>query len=120
VRNAVCTGLAAVALAGCGGGDEKKPKAPDPAVMKGQDAVAKSRVRESIAYLEACYVDRNSYMGCPSGNSAVSATTTDGTYVLRTRSQSGAEFVATKAYKVPLKRTCTPAGRGGCGVGGVW
>src|SRR4051794_13168773 len=85
---------------------------------KGQDASAKSDVRNEVSQIESCYTDTQDYQnGCPNAESPLAGGiqytgAATGFTVMQT-SKSGNTFTITKANGV-YTRTCTPAGSGSC------
>jgi type IV pilus assembly protein PilA len=100
---------------------------------KGQDASAKSDVRNAISQVEACFTETTKYTTCqtatqvpqlPAG-AVVSApsdpsSSSNGGYTVTAASKSGNSFVITKNTTGTYTRTCTTAGNGGCPTGGSW
>jgi type IV pilus assembly protein PilA len=100
---------------------------------KGQDASAKSDVRNAVSQIESCFTDTQKYSTCqtqaqvpqlPAG-AVVSATSdpgagTNGGYKVTAASKSGNSFVITKNNNGSYGRTCTTGGDGGCPTGGSW
>lgn len=107
---------------------------------KGQDASAKSNVRNVAAAVESCYAETKSYEVCDSlaeleatdtkpgveltdetekKKGAVSVTTTTDTYTIAGYSQSNNTFVMAKAADGTSSRSCTTGAGAGCGTG-VW
>ena len=79
---------------------------------KGQDAQAKSAVRNTISQVESCAVDApgNSYENC--GADAVDGATVDGTatgWTVSKTSDSGKECSATKTTPVACEAAAAPA-----------
>jgi type IV pilus assembly protein PilA len=98
--------------------------------QKGQDASAKSNVRNLVSHMESCFTTAEDYTNCASGqdvtNSGLPIGTANGQveinaanatgYTLVGHSMSGNTFTYTKAGATTTK-TCT--GSGGCN-GGSW
>jgi type IV pilus assembly protein PilA len=98
--------------------------------QKGQDASAKSNVRNLVSHMESCFTTAEDYTNCAAGqdvtNSGLPIGTANGQveinaanatgYTLIGHSQSGNTFTYTKAGATTTK-TCT--GSGGCN-GGAW
>jgi type IV pilus assembly protein PilA len=100
---------------------------------KGQDAEAKSNVRNLVSHMESCFTGPESYASCnashtdiaasgidvvtgaPAANSGETGITNLGTatYTLTGESKSGHEFVYTKNGG-NVSKTCSPANDGGC------
>ena len=102
---------------------------------KGQDASAKSNVRNVISHMESCFATQETYVGCNASHSDLTGTgvtVVNGTtpaadqvgisgqnatdYLLVGESESGNEFRAAKTA-TGINRTCT--GDGGCN-GSTW
>jgi type IV pilus assembly protein PilA len=97
---------------------------------KGQDAEAKSNVRNLVSHMESCFAGTETYAGCDTSsdvtNSGIPRGTSNGTveitpngttgYTLVGRSKSSNTFTFTKNGSTTTK-TCT--GSGGCN-GGSW
>ena len=103
---------------------------------KGQDASAKSDVRNAVSQIESCFADEQTYANCGPSAAAMSKTNTgltfgataDNTvptiglvatatgYTITAKSKSTIDFVITKQNNGPSVRTCTVAGttKGGC------
>jgi type IV pilus assembly protein PilA len=95
---------------------------------KGQDASAKSDVRNAVSQIESCFTDQQDYTKCdsqgevpqlPTGASVTGATATGG-YTVSADSKSGNKFTILKKADGSYDRTCTTAGEGGCPTGGSW
>ena len=82
---------------------------------KGQDASAKSDVRNAVTQVESCYADTQAYRACAvagtmtsAGLTGVTATSSASTnYTLTETSRSGNVFKITKADDGTTTRTCT-------------
>jgi type IV pilus assembly protein PilA len=99
--------------------------------QKGQDASAKSDVRNLVSHMESCFSQKETYVGCAAsqdvtssgidltdkGNSyvTISNPSVDG-YVLTGTSKSTHTFTYTKTA-AGSTRTCSPANDGGCNAG---
>ena len=86
---------------------------------KGQDASAKSDVRNAVSQMESCFTSTSTYVGCPDNESPLaqgvvaSGQSTSG-YVVTQVSKSGTSFVITKDGTTgAYTRTCS-ANAGGC------
>jgi type IV pilus assembly protein PilA len=107
---------------------------------KGQDADAKSNVRNVAASVESCYTETNSYTDCDTTaelgavdtkpgvdftdttakeEGAVAVTATADTFTVAAYSRSRNVFFLAKDAD-GYTRTCTTGGTGGCHVGDVW
>jgi type IV pilus assembly protein PilA len=101
--------------------------------QKGQDAEAKSNVRNLVSHMESCFTTAETYVGCDAaqtdiassglpvgagGSLAISAQTTTG-YTLVGTSKSGHTFTYAKTAAGTTK-SCTPAGGGGGCNAGAW
>jgi type IV pilus assembly protein PilA len=92
---------------------------------KGQDASAKSDVRNAVSQMESCYTDNQTYAGCPNSDSplasgvAPSGQSTTG-YVVTETSKSNTVFSITKNSDGTYTRACSPTGSGGCPTSGSW
>jgi type IV pilus assembly protein PilA len=87
---------------------------------KGQDASAKSDVRNAVSQMESCYTDQQTYVGCPNTDSPLatgvtpSGQTASG-YKVSATSKSGNVFDITKvAATGKYLRECTTHGTAGC------
>ena len=101
---------------------------------KGQDASAKSDVRNAVSQIESCFTDNSKYTTCqttaqvpglPVGATVSSPTdptsTASGGYSVAATSKSGNVFTITKNGTTgAYTRSCTTAGNGGCQTGGSW
>ena len=93
---------------------------------KGQDASAKSDLRNAVSQMESCYTDAQTYLNCPNTESPISPDVTpsaqsDTGYVVTEVSKSGTTFVITRdPVTGNYARTCDNGGKGGCKTGGVW
>jgi type IV pilus assembly protein PilA len=110
---------------------------------KGQDASAKSDVRNAVSQVESCYTDQQNYNNCTTstqlGNTGLNVVTgapaagqvqitaqqnTGGQYTGYTivaASFSGDTFTITKDPNTGLTtRSCTNSATGGCKAGSVW
>lgn len=93
---------------------------------KGQDAEAKSNVRNLVSHMESCYTAKQTYVGCDAtysdiANSGITGVAISGQsatdYKLVGTSKSGNTFTYQKTAADP--RTCSPTDAGGCN-GGKW
>jgi type IV pilus assembly protein PilA len=96
--------------------------------QKGQDADAKSNVRNLASHVESCFTNAETYVGCNTSQDVTSSGitlgagdgqvefTANGTvgYTLVGHAKSGHDFTYTK-NAAGVTRTCTPPGEGGCG-----
>jgi type IV pilus assembly protein PilA len=106
---------------------------------KGQDASAKSQVRNLVSHMEACFTEDNQYVGCqailtPSstnldiGNGIgqvriVSESNLGYTLQAISRAKSGGlnhTYTLVHTLGAVDNKTCTVAGKGGCPPGGSW
>jgi type IV pilus assembly protein PilA len=92
---------------------------------KGQDASAKSDVRNAVSQMESCYTDNQTYVGCPNADSplAVGVTPSGQTatfYKVNQLSKSGTNFWITHNDDGSYSRGCDQAGKGGCPSSGSW
>jgi type IV pilus assembly protein PilA len=101
--------------------------------QKGQDASAKSDVRNLVSQMESCYAQDQDYTNCGSSQDVtssgldvgagksvqISSAVTDG-YVLVGNSKSSNKFTITKVAGGAPTRTCTPVNKGACPSGGSW
>jgi len=106
---------------------------------KGQDAAAKSQVRNLVSHMEACFTEDNQYVGCTAiltpastnldiGNGVgqvriVSEANTG--YVLQaiSRARSGGvshTFTLEHTLGAVDVKTCDVDGKGGCPANGLW
>jgi type IV pilus assembly protein PilA len=98
--------------------------------QKGQDAEAKSNVRNLVSHMESCFTTAETYVGCnaaqadiassglPLSTMVISAqSTTDYTIVGTSKSTHTFTYAKTAAG---VTKTCTPAGGGGGCNGGTW
>jgi len=93
---------------------------------KGQDASAKSDVRNAVSQMESCYTDNQTYNNCPNSDSPLAAGVTPAIlnggaqYSVTEVSKSNTTFKITKNTDGTYTRSCTPTGTGGCPTGGSW
>jgi type IV pilus assembly protein PilA len=97
---------------------------------KGQDASAKSDVRNVVSAIESCYADSQDYSVCDTSaeldaqGTPVPTTitfTATNAYPVKATSKSGNEFTITKdVANGTFSRTCTTDGKFGCPKGGKW
>ena len=93
---------------------------------KGQDASAKSDVRNMVSHMESCFTQDQTYAGCSTSEdvtgSGITGVTISGAsatdYTLKSTSKSGNVFTYQKTGTPP--RTCTPADKGGFNSSGEW
>jgi type IV pilus assembly protein PilA len=132
--------LCCVALAGCGGDDEKSADATTPDAAQdaaSHDADAKADARELVTHLEACFANEGTYEPCAlkedgtvageptpfaeqaASGDLVTEVSADG-YTVTATSESGTEFSIAKEGGGALERSCTPEGEGGCPDDGRW
>jgi type IV pilus assembly protein PilA len=106
---------------------------------KGQDAAAKSQVRNLVSHMEACFTEDNQYVGCQAlltpattnldigpgiGQVRIVSEATTG-YELQaiSRAKSGGvnhTFTLVHTIGAVDNKTCGVAGKGGCPTGGIW
>jgi type IV pilus assembly protein PilA len=96
---------------------------------KGQDASAKSDVRNAVSQVESCFTDTQDYANCTTANTEVAVApgvtvTPNATgFVVVQNSKSGNTFTITKSGTT-YTRTCTTAGQGSCktadAAGNMW
>ena len=106
---------------------------------KGQDAAAKSDVRNMVSQMEACFTEDDKYVGCTAAlnisNTNLDIGTNPGQVRIVSESLSGYQIEAISRaqsggvqHKFRLTHTlgaadvkdCDVQGKGGCPVGGVW
>ena len=106
---------------------------------KGQDASAKSQVRNLVSHMEACFTEDNKYVGCQAlltaantnldiGNGVgqvriVSEGTTGYTLEGISRARSGGvnhTFTLVHTIGAVDVKTCDVDGKGGCPASGLW
>jgi type IV pilus assembly protein PilA len=101
--------------------------------QKGQDAAAKSDVRNLVSHMESCFAGSETYAGCSTsqdvtesgiargGNAGEVTITENGTtgYTLVGHSKSTNTFTITKT-DATVARTCATGGKGACPSGGTW
>jgi type IV pilus assembly protein PilA len=98
--------------------------------QKGQDAEAKSNVRNLVSHMESCFTTGETYVGCNATQADIASSglplstmvisnqsTTD--YTIVGTSKSGHTFTYAKTA-AGVTKTCTPAGGGGGCNGGTW
>ena len=96
--------------------------------QKGQDASAKSDVRNMVSHVESCYANSESYADCETSNdvdssgiSGVAFTNmTADTYTLTATSKSDNTFTIAKGANGTTTRTCDTDGEGACPSNGSW
>jgi type IV pilus assembly protein PilA len=86
---------------------------------KGQDASAKSDVRNAVSQMESCYTDNQDYTNCPNTESPLATgvvASGQGTnvYTVTQTSKSGTDFSITRNADGSYTRDCTDPGNGGC------
>ena len=110
--------------------------------QKGQDSAAKSNARNVVSQMESCFTQNESYTGCdtavvgdPAGlpvvaagseaagnvSVAAAASGTQYTVIATSKAKTGAAnhtFTIVHDQSSGDTRTCTPAGKGGCGGSG--
>jgi type IV pilus assembly protein PilA len=92
---------------------------------KGQDASAKSDVRNAVSQMESCYTDTQDYGQCPNSDSPLATgvshnAPTANTYSVTQTSKSGNTFTIAKDAQGVYTRSCTTAGSGSCPSSGTW
>ena len=98
--------------------------------QKGQDAAAKSNVRNLVSHMESCFTTGETYVGCDAAQADIagsglplSTLTISGqtatAYSIVGTSTSGHTFTYAKSGSTVTK-TCTPAGGGGGCNAGTW
>jgi type IV pilus assembly protein PilA len=92
---------------------------------KGQDASAKSDVRNAVSQMESCFTTDQSYTGCPTTDEPLAAgvatsNLSDTTFTVTQTSKSGNTFTYSKLADGSYTRTCTAGGKWGCKTGGTW
>jgi type IV pilus assembly protein PilA len=97
---------------------------------KGQDASAKSDVRNAVSAIESCNSDTQDYTKCDtatlsSQGSPVQASvtipaSTASTYTVTATSKSGNAFTIQRLATGQFQRSCTVVGKGSCPASGSW
>ena len=97
---------------------------------KGQDASAKSDVRNAVSAIESCFSTTQNYTQCDTATlstqgSPVQASVTipasaANTYTVQATSKSGNVFTIARAATGAYTRTCTVTGKGSCPASGSW
>ena len=97
---------------------------------KGQDASAKSYVRNAVSSMESCGTDAQDFRKCtgavlsaqgsPLQPSVKISASGLATYTVRATSASGNTFTVARAATGTYARTCTTAKKGSCPKGGKW
>src|ERR1700738_2326461 len=99
---------------------------------KGQDASAKSDVRNAVSAVESCYSDTQAYTGCGTAvlsgqGSPIQPTVSDpstgataNTYTVTATSKSGNTFTIARDASGNYTRSCTVQGKGSCPPSGSW
>ena len=98
--------------------------------QKGQDAEAKSNVRNLVSHMESCFTTSETYVGCNAAQADIASSglplatmvisnqsATDYTIVGTSKSTHTFTYAKTAAG---VSKTCTPAGGGGGCNGGTW
>ena len=101
--------------------------------IKGQDASAKTNVRNLVSHIEACWAKDQTYVGCDtevatgtglaigSGLEQVRVVTlTANGYEVAARSKADHTFTIVHNIGGQFARECLPAGEGGCKADGTW
>jgi hypothetical protein len=113
--------LAGLLLAACGDDDDDDTEhEPTPAAA---DSEAKSKARQAVTEVEACFVDEQDYRRCRDIATVEGVEVTEAgaaTYTIVARSESGTSFEIEKQKTGALARICSPGGSGGCPDGGHW
>ena len=98
--------------------------------QKGQDAEAKSNVRNLVSHMESCFTTAETYVGCdatqadiassglPLSTMVISGQSATAYQIVGT-SKSGNTFTYAKTA-AGVTKTCTPAGGGGGCNAGTW
>jgi type IV pilus assembly protein PilA len=88
---------------------------------KGQDASAKSDVRNAVTQMESCFVGAESYVSCTTTPATISDQSDDG-YVATKVSDSGVTYKIVRSTSGYSRQCVVPAGkdRGGCQTDGHW
>jgi type IV pilus assembly protein PilA len=87
--------------------------------QRGQDASAKSDVRNAVSQVEACFAETSDYTKCPIAETPIPSgivytpTSAQGGFSVKQTSKSTNTFTITKAGGT-ITRTCTTEGRGSC------
>ena len=93
---------------------------------KGQDASAKSDVRNAVSALESCFSDTQTYVTASCGTAALAAQgspvqsgvtinpATANTFTITQTSQSGLTYSISRDAAGNYTRTCSAAGQGSC------
>ncbi len=97
---------------------------------KGQDASAKSDVRNAVSAIESCFSTTQDYTGCstatlsaqgsPVQASVTIPASTASTYTVQATSKSGNVFTIARNASGIYTRTCTVVGKGSCPASGSW
>jgi type IV pilus assembly protein PilA len=99
--------------------------------QKGQDADAKSAVRNLVSHMESCYAQRETYAGCSGAQDVTNSGIDLGPIAFNRQDANGFRLTGTSdsghtfTYDKDLTRnpitqkTCAPADEGGCN-GGQW
>ncbi len=97
---------------------------------KGQDASAKSDVRNAVSAIESCNSDTQDYTQCDTAtlasqgspvqaNVTIPASTAN-TFTVQATSKSGNVFTIARNASGVYARTCTVVGKGSCPASGSW
>jgi type IV pilus assembly protein PilA len=98
--------------------------------QKGQDAEAKSNVRNLVSHMESCFTTAETYVGCDAAQTDIAGSglplatltisgQTATAYTIVGTSKSGHTFTYDK-NGATVTKTCTPAGGGGGCNAGTW
>jgi type IV pilus assembly protein PilA len=97
---------------------------------KGQDASAKSDVRNAVSAIESCYADSQDYAACDtSAELAAAETPVQGTVTLTPTNafpvaakhpKSDVTYTITKNANGTFDRSCSPTSKGACPSTGKW
>jgi type IV pilus assembly protein PilA len=81
---------------------------------KAQDSSAKADARNAVSQMESCFTDKETYVGCTSGNDAKATDQTTSTYTIVATSSAGdpKNTFTIKRLAGSYKRECT--GNAGC------
>lgn len=95
--------------------------------QKAHDAGVKSDVRNAVTQMESCFTAEDSYLGCPSADTALPAgvmpTLLDGGARYRVEKLSGdtnTSFIIVRLAEGGYSRLCTQPDVGGCDDIGSW
>ena len=97
---------------------------------KGQDASAKSDVRNAVSAIESCYSDTQDYQKCdtatlgtqgsPVQTGVTIAPVAQNTYTVNQKSKSGTTFSIARAADGTYARSCDKPSTGSCLAGSTW